>query len=342
MDGLSVASTGGKSMWWKNLEPGSGMIDPRLLAPDLGQPRKHIREFELGQLFASIAEKGVRDQLYITPLAKAPWVTVAPEHAQLPFVIVSGHRRQEGALRAVLAEVPVCIRLYANEAAYRDDAAVLNAGREPLTAIEQGWEVVRLRSLGKTIKQIAATLVFAEALVYEREYLTRLAPDLQRRLDPEVPVKQRLPVGVGSLLGNLPEPSGDFFQEKLDELGPEVSDTTGLPEGDLEELTGEELRYALQRLYLAVILKRKLLVPQAREFVMDKKRVGTGRPESMRRFQANKRREVLTNYMSTITGSVVLDWSPDEWRRIMANASYEDVDACVKETTQAQGPLPYV
>lgn len=329
MDTLERVPVPTSEAWWAGLEEGSGYIDPRFLAPDLDQPRTHIRESELDDLYTSIAEKGVRDHLTVSPREKAPWVRIAPEDAHLPFAIVSGHRRRMVALQVGCATVPINIRVYANEAEYREDATILNAGHKDLTPLEQGWEAVRQRKLGTKIERIAASFVMAVPQLYARINLTRLAPDLQKRLAPELPPRQRLSIGTGGELGSVREPIVEELEEKL-LLFKDIPEEETLLGQEIDDLDGDERRFVLQRLLLAVIIKRNLGYLQAEAFIREHKlslkahhNTG-GRPTE--RFQPRRRRDILDNLLASLSGSVVLDWPAMEWARIFANASREEMD----------------
>jgi len=329
-------NTASQPAWWVTFEPGIGDIDPRLLAEDLDQPRRHIREADLEDLEVSIKEHGVRDHLVVTPRHLAPWVRVAPEDAHLPFVIASGHRRRLISIKLGLSTVPILVRHYATESAYREDASILNAGRQELTPIEQGWEATRQRRLGAPVGRIIASLGLKNpGMYYERLNLTRLAPDLQLRLAPELPPKRRLPLGIGAALGGIKDPTAEQLAEKIEELGAFVSADTGLPQGDLSVLTGTERRFALQRFLLDVVIHKNMHALVAIDFIklqridVDSTKGGGARSGGagahIRRHEPNRRRDMLDTFIESILRSGVAEWPSAEWGRIFSNTPKEEV-----------------
>lgn len=124
--------------WWDE-HGATGFVSPEQLAPDPDQPRVHMHDSDLQELTSSVRECGVREHIIVTPRDKAPWATVADEHRDAYFVIVSGHRRRQAALNTKLKAVPITIRLYGTPESFRIDQFVLNATRSDLTPLEEGW-----------------------------------------------------------------------------------------------------------------------------------------------------------------------------------------------------------
>lgn len=309
--------------WWTT-NGGVGYVHPAQLAPDPAQPRKHINPEKLAELHGSIESVGVREPIAVTPRSLAPWVELASEHEDAFFVIVSGHRRWNGACLADLTAVPVRVTVYATQKEHYLDASLLNAGREDLTPIEEGWELVRLREQGWKIDALSKMFGFALPQLYSRMNLTKLHPDIQKMLDPELPPKKRLSTTVGGMLGGVSALASD----KLDavcEMHADVLKDMDTNSADLDD-TGR--RHLLQRVLLRVIEVRGLNSVRAVEFIRDntlKFKPQGSAGHHTRRYQPQRRRDVLDNLVKEVMGTVVMDWPPAEFRRIFEYASYEEL-----------------
>lgn len=337
-DGKKVEISQIPEAWW-TVDDATGYVDPRLLAPDPGQPRKEMTPAQLKELQASIAECGVREALTVTPLSHAPWVRLKPEHQKLALVIVSGHRRDECAVRARIGAVPVRIRIYANEDRHRTDGGVLNACREDLTELEQGFEFLRENKAGKSYQKIADTHGINELTVRNRINLTKLHPDLQKLLDINPQTNRRqLPVHPAGLLGGIKAPTA----ADLDDLALRFADFADAVEvtghTSFNDLNDDERRFALQKLLVAVMLRRKLSGVRAVHFILDRTLQFTGnRAEGkVNRYKPSRRKDVLDNFVTTVMGTVIKDWNSAEYQRIFGNASREEVEVRIAQVEGAQ------
>lgn len=336
-DGTVVQVSAVPEAWWKTSEAG-GFINPKLLAPDPEQPRRHINAESLQELHESIANRGVREAITATPRQLAPWIKVAPEHEECFFVIVSGHRRWNGACLANLPAVPIKVRVYENEAEYHLDASLLNAHREPLTPLEEGYELARLRGEGWKLERLRTFFGGSLPGLYMRINLTRLDPSIQALLDPSLPEKKRLSTSLGGALGAVKPPT----QEELEDLLVGYSDIIRGKEislDDIECLDEEGRRLGLQRLLFCVITERKLNSARAVEFVKEQtlrhhaRQGASGRKPQ--RYQPKRRKDILLNLVQEITGSVIIDWSPAEFRRVFDLASREEVEEIIAKIEEA-------
>ena len=229
-----------------------GYIDPRMLAPYAEQPRTYIDPRKLAELKESIKNTGVRDNIIVTPLPKALALgaTVESGDEELPFMIVSGHRRRRSAVEAELEAVPIEIRLYDSKSELDDDAGILNDNRENLSEIEEGYRFrQRIEEGGEKITHIVAATGKAFQHIQGRIALTYLAEDIQALISPELTSRDRMAIGFASALGALKLPETlEALQDKLEELGDVLTDP--------ESLSEDEQRFALQRAYLAYCRKQ--------------------------------------------------------------------------------------
>lgn len=308
--------------WWTT-QNGSGYVHPNMLAPDPAQPRKHINPDRLAELQESIASVGVRETITVTPFTHAPWVKAEPGYEGAFFLIVSGHRRWNGARAVELKGVPVRVKIYDSKKEHTLDTSLLNKGREDLTPLEEGWEIVRLKKEYK-IDDLAKMFGVALPQLYNRMNLTKLHPDIQALLDPELPPKQRLPTTIGGILGGVSAPSVEELDSFIEKFPAVKSDVV------TEYLDENERRFLLQKLLLQIIQLRQLNSARAIEFVRDrtlsfKSSAGRGgkKPE---RYEPKRRKEVLDNFVKEIIGTVIMDWPPAELRRIFELSSREDVE----------------
>src|SRR4051812_44187307 len=77
-DGMEVTVSDLPQDWW-TARGVSGYIDPKRLAPDPKNPRRTMSPVRQAELEASIAARGVRQALVITPRSLVPWAQVEPE-----------------------------------------------------------------------------------------------------------------------------------------------------------------------------------------------------------------------------------------------------------------------
>lgn len=322
---VTVSST--PEPWWSKNE-GSGHIDPNLLAPDPRQPRSHIRDDELEELIISIGAVGVRQNLVVTPKHLAPWVEVAPEFEDCFFVIVSGHRRREGALANELGAVPIVVRIYKDQEAYDDDAAILNTGHADLSPLEWGWVIVRMLRDNKNMAVVARKLGRSHPWTTGRYALTRLAPDIQEQLSPELPYKSRLPTGVGSALGKVEVPT----TEELAELMSSQQISVELEAVSIEELDENGRRFHLQRVLLEQAGSSTDSAAKITRYINDKVltlesyRSG-GVNRKIREVKPSRRRDQLDSLMNQIHNSTPFTWSDEVMSQILHNADPADLSA---------------
>lgn len=326
--------------WWTT-QGGSGYVNPNLLAPDPEQPRKHINPVELANLYSSVESVGVRQSLVVTPRVLAPWVKLAPEYEDRPFVIVSGHRRWTGASSAELAAIPVNVKIYASELEHYEDASLLNFQHAELTALEKGYEFVRLRKMGRTVQELAQRFGISLPSLYLHMNLTRLHPDIQQLLAPELQQKRRLQVTIAGVLGNVKTPTLEELQDQYQEFRSQVPEKNIFPESIIATLDEDGRRFALQKLLLAVIQMRSLGTARAMEFVRSKALVlkaaqgGQGRRST--RNEPRKQREIFTNWNRDIVETVIQDWNPAQIRTIFGALSVDELTKVVARLTQAKG-----
>lgn len=257
--------------WWLR-HGASGYVEPSQLLPDPEQPRKQLTGPDWHEFVESIRISGVREYIIVTPRSLAPWVIV-PSNSTCPFIIVSGHRRHRGADEAAVLAVPVIVRIYANEKAYREDADERNTNRKDLTPLEEAIEIQRRYQAGDTIEMIAKKRGMAIPTCAGRLKLLKLAPEIRERIDPTVRQGKRteFPINVASALGTLSDLEPQSFlnlMTKFDLGKPEIIQSDG----------DSKLDYAIQRMVLAHIEDRSMAAPEAIEFIKNGRReAGHGR-----------------------------------------------------------------
>lgn len=342
-DGESVLLSTTEESWWTT-KNGSGYVPPSFLAPDPEQPRTHMNQTQLQELVDSVSEIGVREPLTVTPRKLAPWVRLKDEHKKLPFVIVSGHRRQIAASTTGLSAIPIRVVIYKNEVAYRVDASLLNKNHADLTALEEGWEIAKLQKLGATLEELSKAFGRAIPMLYGRMNLTKLHPAIQKLLNPELPPKQRVPTGTAAALGSIREPTFEELEEFHTTFKREidlVKDPTVVPRKKLDDIPNDEYRFEMQKVLFAVVKKRSLSNTQAMEFITEHKLTLRahlqGQGKKPERYEPKNRKSVIDTLFSLITKSTVVGWKPDEFRRIFENSTQEEVekfrDACHRAAT---------
>lgn len=324
--------------WWHEDEA-SGRIDPALLAPDPEQPRRHMEGTALEELTESVASVGVREPITVTPCDNAPWSKVADEHQGLPFLVVSGHRRTAAAIKAQLDSVPVRVRVYANAQEHELDRSLLNKNRADLTELEEGYEIVRLKEKGLTLGELGKAFGCSVGHLYNRMHLTTLHPSLQEMLDPASPPKRRLPTTIGAALGSVKVPT----VEELEELHTSFGDFTTQSVDEVEYLDDSGRRLHAQLLLHDVIKARNLSSVRAVAFVKEHalklSASGTGRHHRVKRQEPARRREHFDTWLGSLSDTPIIDWRPDEWRRVFEYASYEDLEKVIDTVQDTHGLL---
>lgn len=270
-DGKNVLVSCTQEAWW-SVDGATGYVPPQLLIPDPNQPRKIIGGSDWPEFVESVKTSGVRELIRVTPRALAPWV-VLPERILGQFVIVSGHRRHKGATEARLEAVPIIIRVYASETAYREDADELNTGRKDLTPLEEAIEIKRRYDAGDSLDTIAKKRGMSTLTCSGRLKLLNLAPEISELIDPTVRQGKRsdFPINVASALGTISDLTVEQFLllvTKFDLGKPDVK------QDDQEQ----KLDYAIQRMLLKHIEDHSMSAPQAIEFIKSGRRsAGHGR-----------------------------------------------------------------
>lgn len=324
--------------WWHEDEA-SGRIDPALLAPDPEQPRRHMEATALEELTESVAAVGVREPITVTLRDKAPWSTVAEEHQGRPFLVVSGHRRLAAALTAQLNSVPIRVRVYADVREHELDRSLLNKNRADLTELEEGYEIVRLKEKGLTLGELSRAFGCSVTHIYNRMHLTALHPNLQKMLDPTLSSKRRLPTTIGAALGSVKVPT----IEELDDLHTSFKGLTTQSAGGIEFLDDDERRLHAQLLLHDVIKARGLSSVRAVAFVKEHSlklsASGTGRHPRLRRAEPARRREQFDAWLSGLSDTPIVDWRPEEWRRVFEYVPYEDLQGIIDAVQDVHGLL---
>lgn len=337
-NGATMVTPQDTPSWWHEDEA-SGRVNPTLLAPDPEQPRKHMEETALEELTESVASVGVREPITVTPCDKAPWSTVADEHQGLPFLVVSGHRRTRAAINAHLDFVPIRVRIYASAQEHELDRSLLNKNRADLTELEEGYEIVRLREKGLTFIELRRAFGCSMTHLYNRMHLTALHPSLQEMLDPALSPKRRLPTTVGAALGSVKVPTVEELKELHTSFG---KMTTQSAEG-VDCLNDMERRLHAQLLLHDVIKARSLssvrAVALVKEHVLKLSASGAGRHSRVKHQEPARRREQFDTWLSGLSDSPIIDWRPNEWRRVFEYVPYEDLKEIIGKVQEANGLL---
>jgi ParB/RepB/Spo0J family partition protein len=330
--------------WW-SVPNGSGFVDPKMLAPDPNQPRKMMTESRLRELQESVASKGVRESIAVTPRHHTPWAAVAKEHDHCYFIIVSGHRRVQAAIRSGIGAVPVKVVIYKNEADHREDAALLNANREDINEIEEGETFVYLRSLGRTIEQLATTFGKEAVQVYGRINLTKLHHDIQEMvLNRDGRRRRQLSVTAAEILGGVKAPTAEELEHLFERFSEYVTMEEIIRKRKPSDLVEQECRFAMQKIIVAVIKKRNLTATRAVELIREQTLTflahrGSQQHKRAERFRPGRRIDILETMVKDLQTSVVIDWSSQEFFRIFENRSREDVDDFLNRLIQAKEQL---
>ncbi|NCP10472.1 MAG: ParB/RepB/Spo0J family partition protein [Sphingomonadales bacterium] len=163
----------------------TGSIKPH---PD--QPRRHFDDAALGELAASIAERGVIQPIIVRP---------APQGRG--YQLVAGERRWRAAQRAGLHDIPAIVRDF-DEAETLEIALVENIQREDLNAIEEARAYQRLTEDFDHSQEALARLV-GKSRSHVANMLRLL--DLPKRVQTMV-VEGQLSMGHARALINAPNP----------------------------------------------------------------------------------------------------------------------------------------
>lgn len=187
------------------------------LRPGRYQPRTRMNAEALNELADSIRAQGVIQPILVRPVGEDS------------YEIIAGERRYRAAQIAGLSEVPVLVKVVADEAALAI-ALIENIQREDLNALEQAHGVHRLiQDFGFTHEQAA------QAIGRSRSATTNLL----RLLNLAAPVQQLLSDGgleMGHARALLSLPSSDQIQ-----LGQRIA-ARGLSVREAETLVEQALR----------------------------------------------------------------------------------------------------
>jgi ParB/RepB/Spo0J family partition protein len=136
-------------------------------------PRSKRDTSKYKQLRASIARRGIRQPLLVTP---------DPEHDG-KFWIVAGEGRYLAALEEQLAEVPCLVDAVDPETDGLDDALVENLVREDLSPLDEARAFGRLRQGGLNVRGIAERIERPQKFVRERLALLDLPEALHEQIE---------------------------------------------------------------------------------------------------------------------------------------------------------------
>ena len=141
------------------------------IRPDAAQPRKTMSEESLDELAQSIRDVGV-----IQP------VTVAWSESLGAYVLITGHRRYQAAVRASLQTIPAIIRPATPDAERRlVEQLAENLHRENIPPIEEAQAIKAMMDVGDlTQRQAARKLNKPLTYVNESLSLLKLAPEVLR------------------------------------------------------------------------------------------------------------------------------------------------------------------
>lgn len=142
---------------------------------DPNQPRTRFSELELGELAASIVERGVRQAITVTPKGEGG------RHR-----ILYGARRFRAAQRAGLSTIPAVIRASSPDDAY--DQMIENIQRDDLTSAEIAAFVSRRIALGERQADIARRLAKDRAFVAMHAAVAQM-PDALRSMLATSPIR---------------------------------------------------------------------------------------------------------------------------------------------------------
>lgn len=180
------------------IQEGSIVVIPRVrIRPKKGQPRSYFNKQKLDELGESILLIGQMMAILVKQ------ITDDPVH---DYELIDGERRLAA---CVLKNIPT-MRAEVRHVASEDDhflmSVVANFGKEGHTLMETARALERVRTMGegKTIAELAKIFVHSTTWVSQHLSLLKLAPEVQRLLEPETPEEQRLSLTTALLLVNLP------------------------------------------------------------------------------------------------------------------------------------------
>jgi ParB family chromosome partitioning protein len=193
---------------------GAREIPIELIHANPDQPRRHFSEAEIGELEASIRDKGVLQPILVRPSPKT-----AGE-----FEIVAGERRWRAAQRAGLGAIPALVRTLDDDRAL-EIAIVENVQREDLNAMEEAQAYRSLMGrFGYTQDKAASAVGKSRSHVANTLRLLQLPESVQDHL-----LFGRLTAGHARAILSADDPEG-LAQAILDK-GLSVRDAEALAKG---------------------------------------------------------------------------------------------------------------
>jgi ParB family chromosome partitioning protein len=150
--------------------PVGKMVPLSTVEPDANQPRSTMGD--LGELVASIREKGVLEPILVRPRPESS----EPAPAGVLYRIISGERRYRAAQEAGLYEVPV-IEMDVSEQEALEIALIENLQRKDLTPFEEaeGYRLLAERH-EYTHEEIASAVAKSRTVVTESLSLLQMPP----------------------------------------------------------------------------------------------------------------------------------------------------------------------
>ena len=162
----------------------------RRIRPNPDQPRRRFDEAELGELAASVRDKGVLQPLLVRPVPGEPG----------EYQIVAGERRWRAAKRAGLATVPVVVREL-SDLEVLEIGVIENVQRADLNPIEeaQGYRAL-IDRFGRTQEEVARTVGKSRSHVANALRLLALPEGVLEHV-----LSGRLTAGHARAVANVPD-----------------------------------------------------------------------------------------------------------------------------------------
>lgn len=185
-----------KNQLAQTAEQGSIVTIPvRRIRPFTQQPRTYFNQERLEALGNSMRNHG-----QMQPIA-VKWL---PEDRRYYCELIDGERRWWAAQIAQLPTLQAFVVNVANKGEQYVRAVISNFGREGHTPLETAQAIDTFLKSGWTVEQIATGFTKSRQWVYLYHKLMRLAPEVQKLLNPALPEKERLKPAVASILASLP------------------------------------------------------------------------------------------------------------------------------------------
>ena len=250
----------------------------------------------------------------VTPIQCAPWVALEGVDVRAAFfVIVSGHRRYEAARRLGWKQVPIRVLIFKDGSTHYETAVTLNGPRENLSPLEEGYAALNMRQAGDLVERVARKMGFTIQTYYRRIALTQLSPELQRKLDPRLPLTKR-PIGAMEELGALKAPTDVEIKNLVGDNAKELA--------RVHELSEEARRFWYQRVLYQEVVERRLGAIRAKNYLQDRvKELRTAEEDKNKGKEPRTLREILRKALGGLFGSLVRDWTEGEWKRVSENAT---------------------